>query len=382
MEVKYELLPGDLLWADRSVKGFPYNHCGIYEGAGYVIHFASPEGSEISQENAIVHQTTFEKFKDGCPVKVIEIEGCDSPEETLRRARSFIGTKGYDFTTNNCDHFATMCKTGKHRSLQVDEVKEILQESGIGGFISKLACKIHTIVEVFKAPRLDTVSSDLESEIEDCLETNSVMSETIPPFPDEEQDVDFVIIEEEPGVDEVEDDDEPLPPAKKAWYEKTGEVIKELTYPIAAALEFLQSTGKIPALEDLDFPHLGAKVRNVIDSIVTTIKVFTGRITKEEAIEERLNNEAALAGTIFQQKQRQPVADILTQTFGKIGSMVKHIVQQAVTEVIPAPVRKAIKAGAIKIGLAIANKVKSFLQKAKQGIKSSSVNIRQKFQIN
>ena len=23
--------PGDVIWADRNVKGLPYNHCGIYE---------------------------------------------------------------------------------------------------------------------------------------------------------------------------------------------------------------------------------------------------------------------------------------------------------------------------------------------------------------
>ena len=35
--------PGNVIWADRISKGLPYNHCGIYEGGGYVIHFAAPD---------------------------------------------------------------------------------------------------------------------------------------------------------------------------------------------------------------------------------------------------------------------------------------------------------------------------------------------------
>jgi cell wall-associated NlpC family hydrolase len=82
MDNNKEPKPGDLIWADRSEKGLPYNHCGIYEGAGYVIHFASPEGSEINQETAVVHETTFEHFKDGCPVKVIDLDNSLPAVET------------------------------------------------------------------------------------------------------------------------------------------------------------------------------------------------------------------------------------------------------------------------------------------------------------
>jgi cell wall-associated NlpC family hydrolase len=59
MDEKLELKPGDLIWANRMGIGLPYNHCGIYEGAGYVIHFASREGSETNPESAVVHRTTF-----------------------------------------------------------------------------------------------------------------------------------------------------------------------------------------------------------------------------------------------------------------------------------------------------------------------------------
>ena len=154
--------PGDLLWVQRKL----YNHCGIYEGGGYVIHFAAPDGSEINAENAVIHRTTFEHFKDGCPVKVIDIKGSFSQDETLHRARSRIGTKGYNLAAFNCDHFATWCKTGEYRSIQVDGVKTVLRRIGkiskeidnkIGGPVEtavELVCQIHDIVEKLKAPRL------------------------------------------------------------------------------------------------------------------------------------------------------------------------------------------------------------------------------------
>jgi len=151
----YTLLrPGDVIWANRIAHGLPYNHCGIYIGDGRVIHFAAPEGSEISPWNAIIHETSFEHFQDGCEVRVIEFPNCRyTPEETIVRARSRLGEHGYDFTTNNCDHFATWCKTGKHQSLQVDIVKDTVRaisrafENEQVDSIVNLVCDIHDIFE-------------------------------------------------------------------------------------------------------------------------------------------------------------------------------------------------------------------------------------------
>ena len=192
MDAKQELRPGDLLWVDRSVKDLPYNHCGIYEGEGYVIHFASPEGSEINPENAVVHRASYEKFKYGCPVKVLDLEGSKSADETLRRARSLIGKKGYNLLTFNCDHFATWCKTGEYRSIQVDEVKAVLRKS-IGGSITEMICTFHDIAEILTAPRMETPSRGNE------------IAEPIPPSPDKEKDIyidDYEIIEEEPVIED------------------------------------------------------------------------------------------------------------------------------------------------------------------------------------
>jgi len=386
---KQEPQPGDLIWADRGA----YHHCGIYEGAGYVIHFASPEGSEISPETAVVHRTTYENFQSGCPVKVIKIEGSYLPEETLRRARNCIGTRGYNLATFNCDHFSLWCKTGEYHSIQVDNIKAGLKElelEGTSGLIIKTVCEIHDIAEILKMPRLDKEPSTQEEDILDTIDLNASMTEIIPPVINDENCIysDFEIIEEESENEIVEytikegdmdEGDGDLSPAKKAWYERVGDNLKGLTYPIAGALEELKLTGRLPALKNIDLMQLGAKVRNVIDNIVTAIKVFTGRLTTEQGYQERMNNETALAGQIIQQKQKQPVTESLKQVFGKTGSSVKHFVQQAITRIVPTPVRTAIRNGAQLIGKTVARGIKSFVQRAKQGVTNFFGQIKQKF---
>jgi hypothetical protein len=385
MAEKQELKPGDLIWADRSSKGLPYNHCGIYEGAGYVIHFASPEGSETSEETAVVHRATFEHFKDDCLVKVIEIGNSFSAEETIRRAQSCFGMRGYNFLTFNCDHFATWCKTGEYRSVQVDNVKTVLRL--LDNPVVDVICEIHDMAEMLEPRRLDKVLPAHKNEIEGTLETNSIITETIPPVPDDKNDIhaEYDIMESEPCPQDgtVVDDndgneDGGLPPAKKAWYEKVGNVLKGITYPVSGALEIAKRIIKIPFIHNVNFLHLGAKVRNVIDNIVTGIKVFTGRMTKEEAYQERLNNETALAGQIIAQKQTQPVMERLKQTFGKVGSVVKHVVQQAVTRIVPEPVREAIKVGAQAVLTTVVSGIKAFAQKAKEKVKGFLGSIKRK----
>jgi hypothetical protein len=45
-----------------------------------------------------------------------------SPEETVERAESQLGKGKYNLLVNNCEHFAIWCKTGLHKSYQVEEV--------------------------------------------------------------------------------------------------------------------------------------------------------------------------------------------------------------------------------------------------------------------
>ena len=148
---------GDVIWTFR----FPYFHCGIYEDENSVFHFASSENDSKSKETAIICITTLEKFADGCPVSVMKFpnEKCFSADEVITRARSRLNKSGYDLSFNNCDHFATWCKTGEHHSKQVDFVKNMviavckaLDNSGNKktefAKYAKIACKIHEFFEI------------------------------------------------------------------------------------------------------------------------------------------------------------------------------------------------------------------------------------------
>ena len=385
MEKQVKPQPGDLIWANRMAKGRPYNHCGIYEGAGYVIHFAAPDGTETNHETAVVHRTGFENFKDGCPVKVIEIENSFPADETLRRARSCIGMRGYNFATFNCDHVATWCKTGEYRSLQVDEVKNILKAIGgkIGGpagSVVEVICEIHDIAETINFPRIDSASSKHGNDVLDTLETNAYLGQTIPPVPDEENDIqtDYEILEEEPiaddetGEDDGEESSGDKPSGKTAKFEKVYEKLRDLSYPIASALEFLKRKGKLPApMQKVDYNSLSSKVRSVIDGVDTAIKMFTGRMTLEQAIETLKNNEFALMGkTIIIKHLKGPVKDALKQAYGSAGSIIKHVAQQALTKISSPPVRDAIKDGAKLLGKAAAYAMKHTWPMVKDGMKN------------
>jgi len=50
-----------------------------------------------------------------------------SPEETVTRARSRLGEKEYSLLLNNCEHFAIWCKTGLHKSYQIENVIKVLK---------------------------------------------------------------------------------------------------------------------------------------------------------------------------------------------------------------------------------------------------------------
>jgi hypothetical protein len=359
--------PGDVIWANRMFKGMPYNHCGVYEGGGYVIHFAAPEGSEISQENAVVHRTSLGAFADGCPVKIIEYPEGYSAEETLHRARSRIGERGYDFLTNNCDHFATECKTGEHRSLQVDNAKKIIRAvsetvGGPVGTAGEIICIIHDMAEDFKTQQLDSMDRmQKPQEIRDRLDLNTTLTAYIPPVPEESP------VEEIPipyDLEELSPLAEPVP-KKPPLYERIGEKLKGWTYPIAGALETCKQLGKLPFFRwSRSYNTLGAKIRNGIDKIVTAIKVFTGKLTPGQAHEENKNNETALLGQVIAQKQQQPIGEVVKRVFGKVGTAIKHIIPNVITCIVPAPLRHVIKAGTQRIGLNVASGLKTAVTKA------------------
>jgi hypothetical protein len=91
-----------------------FNHHGIDLGDGSVAHYL--EGREILRSSV-------EEFSRGQPLSVVDYpEGSCSPcGLTLRRAMGRLGEQNYNLLFNNCEHFAHWCKTGRHRSSQVED---------------------------------------------------------------------------------------------------------------------------------------------------------------------------------------------------------------------------------------------------------------------
>ena len=91
-----------------------FNHHGIDLGDGTVAHYL--EGREILR-------IPLEEFSRGQPVTPVlyPADGCSAPGITLRRAMGRLGEQRYNLLFNNCEHFAHWCKTGRHRSSQVED---------------------------------------------------------------------------------------------------------------------------------------------------------------------------------------------------------------------------------------------------------------------
>ena len=90
-----------------------FNHHGIDLGDGTVAHYL--EGREILR-------SPISEFSQGEVVSVLNHANASPAGVTLRRAMGRLGEQNYNLLLNNCEHFATWCKTGRHRSGQVDSV--------------------------------------------------------------------------------------------------------------------------------------------------------------------------------------------------------------------------------------------------------------------
>jgi hypothetical protein len=92
-----------------------FNHHGIDLGDGSVAHYL--EGREILR-------SPLPDFTQGEVISVINHPEVSPAGVTLRRAMSRLGEQNYNLLFNNCEHFATWCKTGRHRSVQVESVMD------------------------------------------------------------------------------------------------------------------------------------------------------------------------------------------------------------------------------------------------------------------
>lgn len=109
-----------------AVRRGKITHHGIYIGNDRVIHY---DGKEDYGKNIII-ETSFSEFKQGDPVMVVTHPSGYTPYEIVERAKSRLGEECYGLITNNCEHFATWCVTGKSESSQVNFAMEIAESYG------------------------------------------------------------------------------------------------------------------------------------------------------------------------------------------------------------------------------------------------------------
>ena len=119
-----ELTPG----AQVRVRRSGYYHHGIYIGNGEIVHF---DGSPNEPDAAAVRvrRTGMEEFlRGGLPELRIygraERKLLRAPDEIAAAALSAVGRGGYDYRTNNCEHFSNECAFGEHYSRQSGEGNE------------------------------------------------------------------------------------------------------------------------------------------------------------------------------------------------------------------------------------------------------------------
>ncbi|WP_373525915.1 lecithin retinol acyltransferase family protein [Nostoc sp.] len=88
-----------------------YSHHGIDCGDGTVVHYTKNQGN--------ISRVSWDSFVSGKIVFLREYGSSDLPDVVIQRAESRLGENTYDLFGNNCEHFATWCKTGIHASEQL-----------------------------------------------------------------------------------------------------------------------------------------------------------------------------------------------------------------------------------------------------------------------
>lgn len=112
-----------------------YSHHGIYIGDDQVIHY---EGfSEIFKYGPICCVSLAEFQGSSKYISIVSYRDCDimfSPAQIVERAKSRLSENKYSLVTNNCEHFAHWCITGKSASRQVKiAIQTVVGILAIGG---------------------------------------------------------------------------------------------------------------------------------------------------------------------------------------------------------------------------------------------------------
>lgn len=109
-----------------------YEHHGIDYGDGTVIHYR--KGTET------VERTSLDVFRLGQDtIHVKAYETCYLPEAVVHRAESRLGEQRYNLIFNNCEHFATWCKTGVNHSRQITDFIPFITQIDPDGLAKPIA---------------------------------------------------------------------------------------------------------------------------------------------------------------------------------------------------------------------------------------------------
>jgi hypothetical protein len=125
---------GDQIYVYREFLNLEgvYQHHGIDCGDGTVIHYRKP--------SEVVEQTSLETFTRGNPYYIKEYTSgfYFIADLVVERAMNRLGEKKYNLLFNNCEHFATWCKTGVNVSYQLEEFIPIISHLKAAGLYDPL----------------------------------------------------------------------------------------------------------------------------------------------------------------------------------------------------------------------------------------------------
>lgn len=117
------LAKGDHICVSRGL----YAHHGIDIGGGRVIHYS---GEPTRIWDAEVCITTREAFADGGTIRVLNTPKRYAGRTIVKRAQSRLGERRYNLVTNNCEHFAHWCRSGKRVCHQARRFAVVAQTVG------------------------------------------------------------------------------------------------------------------------------------------------------------------------------------------------------------------------------------------------------------
>lgn len=109
MYCKTGLKVGDHIQVDFGC----FSHHGIYVGNDLVIHYEKENVCHAS-----LRRFTKSRHRS---ISIRQYKKCSSVKKTIQRANRRLGEHNYHLLFNNCEHFATWCKTKQHRSKQLED---------------------------------------------------------------------------------------------------------------------------------------------------------------------------------------------------------------------------------------------------------------------